>query len=220
MTNIVFAFILLLFLFFLGSLYISKLDFRTNKIWINAFNTAIKLCRNNETIAKAFRFAKNDSTILDEDSHFIAAAQKEFGADYIEWLTDDLSVADIPCAVFKTLMHGYRYMAYIDHKEMSDASEPLRAFNEILPANGFESLPDDIIETDIKTINAIEDVSTRTSNIIKQLDQYADQQGGKILWLNENSDSYAFFVMFPTIYMQLRNTRLDDNHHFEMLPSI
>lgn len=220
MTNIVFAFILLLLLFFLGSLYISKLDFRTNKIWINAFNTAIKLCRNDETITKAFRFAKNDSTILDEDSHFITEAKKEFGDDHIEWLADDLSVADIPCAVFKTLMHGYCYMAYMDHKEMSDASQPLRKFNKILPANGFESLSDEIIETDIKTINAIEDASTRTSNIIKQLDQYADQQGGKILWLNENSDSYAFFVVYPNIYMQLRNTRLDDNHHFEMIAPI
>jgi len=213
-TNILFAFGFLLIMFFFASLYFSKFDYRTNKRWITAFLYATRVSKNKTEITDAFRFAKQDQYINSHSSPFRSEAEKEFGDHLKNWVHEGILEEDVPTAVFKTLLHGYHFMAHLEENEIDDALPTLKAFNDVLPANGFEKLADDELNQSIERLNAIEDTRTRRQAILKQLEDFSKRIQGHLLWLEEKGQTLTFLVVPSSLFIQLRGQRLDDDHKF------
>jgi len=163
-------------------------------------------------IEKVREIGKNEN----EEYVILNYAESVFGKNIVEWFgDDDLKYTDLPCAAFKTSLNSYGLMEYLDGKIIFDPEEMFFSLNRLLKTLSLEEI--NIIEKqkiDKNIITAGTDQNKIANVILSEFDDIAKKRGYNVLWFDEDSDSYSYFIVKPDVYEKLQTMRLDENHKF------
>lgn len=166
----------------------------------------------------AIEYAMKDGDILNERSVFYAKAKEEFGRRHMEWVNEDLSLKEVPPAVFKTVLYGYGYMGYLDWKDIYDPRESLHSVAETLKKVTGKTIGESEWEKAADELALIEDQNQRANLVVQEMEMLVQKYGYQLVWFDEGGDSYAFFSVRPSAAEQLHNLALDSDHKFKPAP--
>ena len=186
--------------------------------WDKILSTAALISSQSEKVAGAIEFAKSDRDILNENSTFYVTARNQFGDRYVEWIDEDLAAEKIPAAVFKTVLHGYGFMAYLDWKDIYDPDEVFCTLSNVFTVLGLKEVNNKDIALIKDQVEQVGDSSVKAVMIIKAMEKLVHSAGHEIAWFDESGDSFAFFILQPETAQKLENVVLDEDHRFISTP--
>lgn len=184
--------------------------------WSKCEAAAELITNKSPKVLEALAFGRKDKGIRNENSRFITKFEAEFGDNYISWIDDDLEKGEIPAAVFKTVLVGYGYMAYLDWKEITDLEGMVFHFNQILEVLNLEKISNKNVLLLKDKLGKFENfrMNERNATLISSLESHVQSLGREVVWFDENGDSYAFFIVPPEAAEKLVGLRLDRDHLF------
>ena len=166
-----------------------------DKPWEKIFSIAKIISNDNQSVSSDLLKAYNDKGILKKNSIFRETAKNKYQDNYIEWLDADSDLENVPSAVFKTVLYGHGFMGYIDWKVIYDAKEVFWSLNKIFDAANLGKSNDNELSPTIAKLSSIKDDTQRANAIIEQCEKFCNSKGRTIIWLDEGSDSYIFFIV-------------------------
>lgn len=187
---------------------------RASKSWEIVQEKAALISGNNPEVRNAIEFARSDINLLNESSSFYKKGREDFGDYFNDWVDDDLTQEQVPSAVFKTVMLGFGYMAYLDWKSIYDAEDVFFSLNRVLRTVGKPEISEESIRDLESRVSALEQSQDQAEKVVEALNLSAHQLQLEISWFSENGDSYAFFVVDPSINSLLTGVALDCDHKF------
>ena len=189
-----------------------------DKQWRQMHSTAALISNNHSGALEAVHFARNDKSLLTENSAFLTQAKIEFGNNLVEWLVDDLTLEQSVAAVFKTVLHGYGFMGYIDHKQIYHPTTLLDELAKVLATNGVVVEDLESVAVDWQKTAAIADPQQQANALVEAMSALATLHGFSLLWFDEGGDSYAFFTVPASVADQLNGVVVDSDHKFTAPP--
>lgn len=214
-----------LFYIILGYRIYIKKEKTINKQWKEVINTTALLTNNDQHLLTLLDIAKRDSDIfntnpdldtINNESLFIKALQSDFGEDAFDWLDQEPSKADLPCAVFKTLLNASGWVAFMDlyclyHLDEMKMHTNLLLIKHALPK--ISSIEENNIKDKLALLNG--DINLIGEVMFTEFENLIENRGRKILWFSESSDSFSFFIVPKKVYNILNNKSLDEQHSFK-----
>ena len=182
--------------------------------WHTVLDVSERLSKGNEKVRKAIIYAMRDRAITSELSQFRLVAEDEFQDRLVDWIDEDTLTDDIPAAVFKTVLHGYGYMAYMDWKNIADIEELISCYNNVSKTWRLPKIEGEDAQAIIADFRACHNQSQAVNIAIDALNQFAQESHREILWFDEDGDSYAFFLTTQSNAAALAGQSLDGKHHF------
>lgn len=217
----IFAFWLLKFKSVLGNSPKQNMSFNSaneNKTWDKVFDVASLILDGEryKTVELDLKKIQDFKNIESEYPEYFNYAREKFGNKFVEWLEDDLEEDDIPCAAFKTVLHGHGVMAYMDSSCIEDQRELFGQLNLLLEKFGLQEISGEEKTRIQSIVDTMKGDSARIINAyISELDKIADVRNRDILWFDENGDSYSYFLTVKGVSDKLNGMKLDTNHVFK-----
>ncbi|WP_299946661.1 hypothetical protein [uncultured Microbulbifer sp.] len=193
-------------------------DSEVPTVWDKVIDVSSKISVNPDKAKEYILLGKNDDDIRGEDSVFYNQARNDFGNNFIQWIQEDIEDQMIPCAVFKTVMAGLGYMGHLDWKNIYNIEEFIFSLDKVLSKLSLKKISleeKQEITTEIQKSKDDQNYIARTN--VSKLEEAVEARGYKILWFDEDGDSYAFFIVKPAIFSSLQSVQLDTHHKFRQV---
>ncbi|WP_226661784.1 hypothetical protein [Microbulbifer aggregans] len=186
--------------------------------WEQVIQVSKLISESDVRVQNAIKYAMGDADILNEHSSFYKKSEEEFGRRHMGWVNEDLSLNEVPPAVFKTVLFGYGYMGYLDWKNIYEPEEALHAVAVVLERPIGKEVSKSVWVKQAKELESVEDENHRANLVVKEMATLAEQHGYQLVWFDEGGDSYAFFAVSSSVAEQLENVELDTYHKFKPAP--
>ena len=195
--------------------------------WKTYEDAALMISNQSPKVKKLFKVAKEDNYRVSENSIFEKAVKKNvdplYYATFYDFGIEKETNDEVVSVAFMIIMYGLGYMQTADWKTLSDEDEVLFLLDILLKKHKLTLISEDEkkiarekMSHYFKGTYAHKKQIDATNEMVALMNKFVIKRGYRILWFQNNSDSYSMFVVKPEVYKKLSAKELDDSCSFSI----